>query len=145
MHIAVPPNAYGHPYAVTADLVDVQGVVANHDIVRIFAETAMHHSSVLGWDLAAYHRLGAWWMVKRHEVDYVQSAVLGDELVCYTWPTDFAKASATRRHVLKRKRDDAVIARGLNHWVLIDMETRRPRRITPELFAAFDPAKWKTE
>ena len=142
MHDEIPPNAYPHPVMVTPELVDIQGVVANHEIVRIFIEAAMAHSASLGWDVGAYHRLGAWWMVRRHEVDYLQSARLDDALVCYTWPCAYKKITAQRRHVLVRPADDAVIARGLNHWVLIDIESGRPCRIPIDLFQAFDPAHW---
>ena len=138
----IPTNAYAHAVTVTPELVDLQGVVSNHDIVRIFAETAMAHSISLGWGLEAYHAVGAWWMVRRHEVDYLQSAVAGDELVCYTWPCGFTKTRGQRTHVLLRPQDDVVIARGLNTWALIDIERRRPRRIPPEMAEAFDPAKW---
>ena len=138
----IPANAYRHPVAVTPELVDLQGVVSNHDIVRIFAETAMAHSVSLGWGLEAYQALGAWWMVRRHEVDYLQSAVAGDALICFTWPSGFRKTSAQRKHVLLRPEDGVVIARGLNTWALIDIEKRRPRRIPPEMFEAFDPGKW---
>ena len=92
----VPPNAFRLPFVVTAEMVDLQQHVANHEIVRLLVEAAIRHSDDLGWDLAAYHDVGAWWVVRRHEVDYLTPARLGDELLCYTWPVAAAKASADR-------------------------------------------------
>ena len=117
--------------------------MSNVEIVRLLGEAAWAHSQALGWDLAAYRALGCWWVVRRHEVDYLTPARLGDELVCYTWPTDFTKATGIRRHEVVRPADGVVIARGLNTWALIDIETYRPRRIPPELQEAFDPAKFQ--
>ena len=141
---AIPTNAYPHPVRVAASDVDVQGRVANHAIVRLLVEAAQAHSVFLGWDLDAYRRLGAWWVVRRHEVDYLQPAETGDALICHTWPSGCTKARADRRHVLVRPSDGAIIARALNVWALIDIETGRPRRFPAELITAFDPAQWAT-
>lgn len=138
----VPPNAYRTSFTVTSEMVDLQRHVANHEIVRLLVETAVRHSDAVGWDLGAYHDLGAWWVVRRHEVDFLTPARLGDELCCYTWPVGVRKTSAERRHVLVRAEDEAVIARAHNTWALLDMETGRPRRIPAEMREAFDPAKW---
>ena len=139
---AIPANAFPYAVSVKADDVDVQGRVSNHDIVRILADAAQAHSTALGWDLAAYRRLGAWWVVRRHEVDYLQPAEAGDELVCYTWPSAFDKVRAERRHVIVRPADGAVVARARNVWTLIDIQSARPRRFPSEIVEAFDPAKW---
>ena len=145
MDPSVPANAYGLPVRVTTDMVDLQRRVSNHEILRIFSRAAAMHSDSLGWDLDAYRELGAWWVVRRHEVDYLQPARMDDELVCYTWPCGLRKARAMRRHVLERPADGVVIARGLNTWALIDLETERPRRIPQEVIDAFDPARWVLE
>lgn len=138
----IPANAYPYAVSIGADDVDIQGRVSNHDIVRILADAAAAHSSHLGWDLAAYRRLGAWWVVRRHEVDYLQAAKAGDDLVCHTWPASFEKLRAARRHVLVRPTDGAVVARALNVWTLIDIKTGRPRRFPADILEAFDPTKW---
>lgn len=138
----IPEGAFALPFHVTPDRVDVQGRVSNHEIVRILVLAAVRHSDALGWTLEKYRELGAWWVVRRHEVDYLAPAVEGDDLLCHTWPVAASKASAQRRHVLVRSADGAVIATALNTWALLDMETGRPRRIPRELLAAFDPLKW---
>lgn len=138
----VPASAFILPVMVTETMVDVQRRVSNHEYVRILSRAAEAHSASLGWGLDAYRRLGAWWVVRRHEVDYLQPARLGDELICATWPCGVSKARAQRRHVLWRPADQAVVLRALNTWALIDVATERPRRIPPELIETFDPAKW---
>ena len=142
MTAVIPPNAFALPFTVDAGMVDVQQRVSNQEYVGILARAATKHSEALGWGLAAYHELGAWWVVRRHEIDYLQPARLGDELVCHTWPCAFSKAKAQRRHVITRPSDGATILSALNTWALIDIASERPRRIPPELIAAFDPAQW---
>lgn len=138
----IPANAFAMPFTVTAVIVDLQQRVSNQEYVGILSIAASKHSEALGWGLERYHELGAWWVVRRHEIDYLQPARLGDELVCHTWPSAVSKAKAQRRHLIVRPADGAVILRALNTWALIDMQTERPRRIPPEILEAFDPAKW---
>ena len=99
-------------------------------------------SAALGFDHARYCEVGGTFVVRRHEIDYLASALAGDELVLYTWPSGLKKLLAERRHELQRPRDGAVIARGLNQWVFVDAETKRPTRMPAEVKETFDPAKF---
>lgn len=140
---AIPPNAFAWPLEVDPAWVDLQGHVANHELVRLFVEMATAHSTALGWDLAAYRDLGAWWVVRRHEVDYLAPALAGDRLVGYTWPSAVHKARAERTSVFVRPADDQIVARAVNTWTLIDIATGRPRRIPRALLESFDPVRWR--
>jgi acyl-CoA thioester hydrolase len=135
----IPPRAFAWNITVDADLIDVQNHVSNHAIVELLSDAAWEHSKALGWGIDEYRSLGKWWVVRRHEVDYLSPALLGDELICYTWPCGLTRATAQRRHVLVRPADGAVIAKALNTWAIIDVATARPARVPPELATAFDP------
>jgi acyl-CoA thioester hydrolase len=135
----IPTNAFAWPIRVDSDLIDIQDRVSNHAIVELFSDAAWEHSKALGWGVEEYRQLGKWWVVRRHEVDYLAPAVLGDELVCYTWPCGLTRATAQRRHILIRPADGAVIAKAFNTWAVIDVTTGKPTRIPPELATAFDP------
>ena len=137
----IPAAAFAWRLTVGSDLIDIQNRVSNHAIVEILSDAAWEHSKSLGWDIADYHRLAKWWVVRRHEVDYLAAAVTGDELTCYTWPSGLTRATAQRRHVLVRA-DGTAIAKALNTWAVIDMTTGKPCRIPPELAQAFDPAQF---
>ena len=139
---SIPPNAFAYAVTVRPEEVDVQGRVANHEYVRMLIDAAIAHSTHLGWDTDAYRELGAWWVVRRHEIDYFTPAVEGDQLICYTWPSGFSKAKAARSHVMVRPSDGALVLRAMNVWALIDIETSRPRRIAAALLETFDPAQW---
>ncbi len=138
-----PANAFEMRLTVGADDVDVQGHVSNVTIVGWISRAAWEHSKALGYDLDAYRELGAWFVVRRHEVDYHGFARRGDELTVSTWPTDLRKVVAERRHEIRRAADDALIAEALNVWAFVDATTGRPVRIPDAVRAAFDPAKWR--
>lgn len=143
MNEGIPANAYPHRFRVSPEDVDVQGRVSNDVYVRYLSAAAVAHSNHLGWDTERYRSFGAWWVVRRHEVDYVVPARGGDDLICYTWPSAVSKAKAERRHVIVRPADGALIMRAMNVWALIDVATERPRRIAPEMLETFDPSHWR--
>src|SRR5579872_3090212 len=139
-----PPvrNPFVLRFTVTADDIDELDHVSNVRIVHWMNRAAVEHSRSLGFDVKRYRELGGVFVVRRHEIDYLASARLGDELVAFTWPTLFQRSSAERRHEIRRVSDDRVIARGLNLWAYVDFTTGRPTRIPPVLLEAFDPARF---
>jgi len=140
--VTIPAQAFELHLAVGDDDIDIQRHVSNVTIVQWMSQAAWEHSKALGYDLAAYEALGAWSVVRRHEIDYHHPAKLGDELVVHTWPSDLRKAVAERRHVITRPADGALIAEGLNVWAYVDAATGRPLRMPPAVREAFDPARF---
>lgn len=139
-HPQPPANAFQLPLQVGESDVDRQGHVSNVRVVGWFSRAAFAHSEALGYDLDAYRRLGGWFVVRRHEIDYHQPARAGDELLLHTWPTTMARATAERRYLLLRVADSAPVARGLTVWAYVNVKTGRPMRIPDELRRAFRTA-----
>lgn len=137
----VPENAFVLELTVGEDDIDALKHVSNVTIVKWFSRAAFKHSESLGYDAEAYHRLGAWFVVRRHEIDYHNSAKAGDRLKLYTWPSGLKKVTAERRYRLERD-EGAPIAEGLTVWAYVDAETERPKRIPQAVRDTFDPAKW---
>jgi acyl-CoA thioester hydrolase len=141
--MTTPTNAFELRLTVEPGDIDEQQHVSNVTVVKWMSRAAWEHSKALGYDMAAYHELGAWFVVRRHEIDYHHPARLGDELVIATWPSDLRKAVAERRHVITRASDHALIAEGLNVWAYVDATTSRPLRMPPQVREAFDPDRYK--
>jgi len=141
--VTIPAAAFRVDLIVSPDEVDMQGHVSNVTIVKWFSRAAWNHSVALGYALDTYQRLGAWFVVRRHEIDYHAPARQGDALALYTWPCARGKVTAQRRHQLIRAEDNQLIAAGLNTWAYVDIQTGRPRRIPREIAEAFDPARFR--
>lgn len=142
-----PEGAFVLRHRVREEELDLQGRVNNVVFVQWLNDAAIHHSFAVGLDLHAYMRLGAMWVVRRHEVDYDGPARLGDELEFHTW-LDFCRAaSAHRQHLIRRVADGAVIARATNHWAWVGAADGRPKRIPAEVERAFgvlsSPPGWR--
>jgi acyl-CoA thioester hydrolase len=117
------------------DDIDELGHVSNLVYLRWVQEVAMAHSRARGWDFAAYRALGAAFMVRRHEIDYIAQVTLGDELRAETWVDSWRAASCIRKTEIRR--GDIVVAKAATQWAMIGLATGRPQRIPEHLLAAF--------
>lgn len=135
------PRAFRLAVRVSASDIDVQNHASNVAVLSWMNQAAWEHSVALGWPAGKYQRLGAMWVVRRHEILYHQQAMLGDDLLCLTWLGAMSKVAADRHHKIFRPADGAVIAEGVNTWAFISIATGRPTRIPPQIAADFDPAK----
>jgi acyl-CoA thioester hydrolase len=119
--------------------VDVLGHASNIAFVRWIQEVAIAHSAAVGFDLDAYQRLGAAFVVVRHEVDYLRPALLGDRIEARTWISSAMVAKVLRSTELVRVSDGQLLAKSLTTWGFVELATGRPRRIREELRLAFAP------
>jgi acyl-CoA thioester hydrolase len=117
--------------------IDELGHVSNIAYVRWIQEVAKAHSAAVGLDHAAYLRLGAVFVVRRHEVEYLAPAYAGDEVRLVTWIEKWSAATSERRTRIVRASDGRELARATTVWAFISIETLRPRRIPAELVAMF--------
>ncbi|HNR77346.1 MAG TPA: thioesterase family protein [Parvularculaceae bacterium] len=117
-----------------ADDFDELGHVNNAVYLRWAQETAVAH-----WSLIASQSLKTkWlWVVLRHEIDYRDPVLPGDEVIARTW-LGAADGPRFDRFVDIRKpgamRPAAFVK---STWVMIDAPTRRPKRVSREIFDAF--------
>lgn len=121
----------------TAEDIDELDHVSNLVYLRWVLEVARAHSDAVGWDTAAYRELGSIWVVRRHEIDYAQSALLDDEIALTTWVDAWKRVSSVRRTEIIRRADDRVLARAATTWAFVDLESARPTRIPPSVQGAF--------
>jgi acyl-CoA thioester hydrolase len=76
-------------------------------------------------------------MARRHEIDYLKQAFLGEELVAKTWVDDFVGVKSVRHCEIMRCEE--ILARSVTHWISLDAQTLRPKRITEEIVKQFFP------
>lgn len=109
--------------------------VSNLVYLRWVQQVAVAHSDAAGWNMDAYRRLGAVWIVRRHELDYRRPALLGDVLTLTTWVSDWKRASCWRETRVRRGDEELVHAR--TRWALVELSSGRPCPIPDELRESF--------
>jgi len=121
----------------TADDIDALLHVSNLTYVRWVQGVAIAHSESLGWDHQAYQRVGAVFVVRRHEIDYLAPAFEGDELDLVTWIESLKAASSVRRTRIERVADGRELVQASTLWAMVAVDSGRPTRIAPEIRRAF--------
>ena len=113
--------------------VDGMGHVNNIVYVRWIQEVALAHWGAVA---PAEAQAAMTWVVLRHEIDYLRAALPGDAVRARTWIGQ-AQAIRYERHTEIVRDDGTVLARGRTLWCPVDLATGRPRRVPPEVRAAF--------
>lgn len=78
------------------------------------------------------------WVVLRHEADYRAALTLGDEVEVRTRVDDAAHGPAWVRYVdIHKARSEKPFVQITSNWCLLDAQTRRVKRVPPEIVARF--------
>ena len=85
------------------------------------------------------------WVVVRHEIDYMNSARLGDEIIARTWVGSASKNLFERYTEMIRFRDSKVLARARSLWCPIDLRSRRPTRVGADIYERFSVTRKEPE
>jgi len=117
--------------------IDELGHVNNVVWVRLVMELAGAHSRAVGLDFTAYRALGGIYVVRRHELDYLQPAFPHDGITEETWIAEMRGARTLRRARFTRHSDGARLLESTSHWAFVDFATQRPRRLPPEVLGRF--------
>jgi acyl-CoA thioester hydrolase len=108
--------------------------VNNVVYLRWVQEVSMAH-----WFAAATEaqKAAIGWVVMRHEIDYLGSAHLEDEIAGRTWVGTAKKHIFERFVEVVRVRDNQVLARARSLWCPVDMRTRRLTRVGADVYERF--------
>jgi acyl-CoA thioester hydrolase len=99
----------------------------------------IQHIAVAHWYSVAdpAHDAAYFWVVTRHEIDYLRAAFEGDRVIGRTWVGDAPKGARFDRHVEFTGKDGKVCVRAKTSWAIIDRTLGRPIRVPPEVIAPF--------
>ena len=128
---------YEHAIRVDDADIDMLGHASNIAFVRWIQDVAVAHSAAVGLDIATYMRLGAFFVVRRNEIDYLRPVLRGEQLTVRTWIASAAAAKCERGTELLRAADGEVVARSLTTWGFVEAATGRPTRIPDDVRVAF--------
>ena len=131
------PSPHVLPVSVADAHIDLMHHVNNVHYLQWLEDVAWDHSIALGMSPRDYARLGHGMVVRRHELDYLVPALLGDRVLLATWIVGLDKLSLHRRYQFVRERDGATLFRGATHFVCVDIDSGRVRRMPPEFTAVY--------
>ena len=134
------PNPHVMAVDVTDAHIDLMQHVNNVHYLQWLENVAWSHSTSLGMRQEDYTRLGHGMVVRRHELDYVAPALLGDRVLLGTWIVGLDRLSTHRRYQFVRESDGATLFRGATHFVCVEIAGGKVRRMIPEFTEAYGRA-----
>jgi acyl-CoA thioester hydrolase len=117
---------------------DELGHANNISYLHWMQSAALAHSAAQGWPIEAYRQLGLGWVVRSHQIEYLTSALLGDEIIVQTSVANLKKVTSLRRFLILRAPDRTVLAKAATEWAFVDFSTGAPKRIPAEIAQAFE-------
>ena len=114
--------------------IDELGHVNNAVWVQWIQQVAVAH-----WDAVASQgqRDAYYWVVVRHEIDYLRPAHEGDRITARTWVADAPQGARFDRFVEFTGPDGKICVRSKTQWAIIDKVLGRPIRVPAEVVAPF--------
>jgi acyl-CoA thioester hydrolase len=114
--------------------IDELGHVNNAVWVQWVQQVAVAHWHSLA---DAAHDAAYFWVVVRHEIDYLRAAHEGDRVVARTWVGDAPQGARFERFVEFTGADGKTCVRAKTIWAIIDKAAGRPVRVPREVIAPF--------
>lgn len=132
------PAVYLHRLMVRAEEIDLLGHANNLVYLQWMIDAALAHSAVQGWDQQRHLAAQAGWVVRSHQITYLAPALVDQHVTVRTWVAETKRVTSLRRYEMQRDADRAVLARAETLWAYVDFQTGAPKRIPPEVAAAFE-------
>lgn len=134
------PGPFIHERVVVRDEIDGYGHVNNAVYVEWMDQCAWAHSSSRGITPELCRSLNRGMAVWRTQINYLRAALEGDVVLVATWPVrNDGKLRIERRFQIRRKSDGETLLRALLHYVCIDLQTGRAKRM-PDDFLRYSVA-----
>jgi acyl-CoA thioester hydrolase len=130
----IPPHAFSFNIDISEKDIDELNHVNNIVYFKWVQQAATAH-----WESVTTpeQRNRWWWVVRRHEIDYLRPCFLNDDVKAYTWVLPAGSNASDRIVVFKNTSTDKIITQVKTTWVLIDPATQRSAAIPASVLQLF--------
>jgi acyl-CoA thioester hydrolase len=130
--------AFEMTFTAAPEHIDELGHVNNAVWVQWMEEVATTH-----WRSVAdpVHQDRYFWVVVRHEIDYLRAVLEGERITARTWAGEQPKGAKFDRHIEFTGGDGKMRVRSRTDWAIIDKQSDHPVRVPPEVVAPFIDAR----
>ena len=129
-------NVYTLTITVAAEDIDDLQHVNNLVYVKWMDKIATEHWAFL----TRKHPLPQYiWVVRRHEIDYLKQAGLGDEITVKTWVGE--TRGITSERIMEFYRGHVLLVSAKTTWAMLDAKTYKPTRIRENVLKVLQATK----
>ncbi len=115
--------------------IDMVGHVNNAVYLAYVEEAGVDVAASHGWPISRLIESGMGLVARKHRIQYLQAASLGEAIRVETWLAPPRTTSVIRHYLIRRSGDGALLAQTQTVWVMIDLKTGRPLRFPDEFMA----------
>ncbi len=137
--MSVDPLVYTARWRVRSYEVDQNGHVNNAVYLNYAEALTVEHAEASGYGRAWTEAQGGAWVVRRHEVEYLRPARMGDELELTVRVELVRGVRGVRRTTIARVEDGQPVATVQSEWVWVRLSDGRPSRVPAELVEVAAP------
>ena len=118
-------------YTLRPNEVDVEHLLRLGSLADMFQNSAWRSAEDLGFGYHALSQLGLGWVLSRLHIKIESYPDWGETIDLHTWPKTIERLFGIRDFMLYSTTagDDAPVIRASSAWLLLDLKTRRPRRL----------------
>jgi acyl-CoA thioester hydrolase len=131
---AEPLTPFELTFTAAPEHIDELGHVNNAVWVRWIQEVATTHWRAVA---APEHIAAYFWVVIRHEIDYLRPLLVGQTARARTWVPDPPRGARFDRMIEFIGEEGKALVKARTTWAMIDQASGRPARVSPEVAAPF--------
>jgi len=141
---SVDPLVHTVRWRVRSYEIDQNGHVNNAVYLNYAEALTVEHAEASGYGRAWTEARGGAWVVRRHEVEYLRPARMGDELELTVRVELVRGVRGVRRTSIARVADGLAVAEVRSEWVWVRLSDGRPTRVPAELVEVAAPVTAET-
>jgi len=134
-----PPGIYKMHRQVAWHDIDMVQHVNNAVYLEYIEECGMQVIAAHGWPIQRMTAEGFAIILRRHQIEYRQPALLDEQIEITTWASNVRRSTATRHYTIRRLKDGELLVQIHTLGVWIDLATGRPIRIPERFIKDFAP------
>ena len=128
---------FNHIYRIGLEDCGRENKATNKAILAILEDIAGLHSATVGLGLNEISETGCAWVVLNWQMQVISRPSYNDELAVYTWSASVDKLFADRDFEIRNKNGETIVI-ATSRWIYMDINKRRPLRITPEIMDRYE-------
>lgn len=130
-------------YSIKLSEINRENEATNKAILGILEDVGGIHSNIAGFGLLDITHTHLSWVLLDWKVQIIRRPKYNEKIIAKTWSKESIKFYAYRDFEIYDTKGN-VIVKAITKWVLINIQTEKLTRITPEILGKYEPELEKT-
>ena len=130
-------------YSIKLSEINRENEATNKAILGILEDVGGIHSNIAGYGLLDIKNTHLSWVLLDWKVQIIRRPKYNEKIIAKTWSKESIKFYAYRDFEIYDTKGN-VIVKAITKWVLINIQTEKLTRITPEILGKYEPELEKT-